>query len=521
MGSPVTLFEVTKKLDRVRIASQLQPRYQLSFGAPVALTRTYCDTFDWRLHAAGTTFTVELDFERAALVDLDGEEVCGARVTEPPRFATDLPRGRLRDRVADLAKIRALLAIATVEVKRSEIALRNRDQKIVARLIVERARLITAGRTKRLPTLARIAPVKGYRRPAERLRRVVEALPGVRPATAGGFDLALRALGQEPGVRRRDIQPALEPHTRADVATRSVLLSYLDIIDENEPGVRDDIDTEFLHDFRVALRRTRTLLSRVRGVFPEAATSGFAADFKWLGEVTTPTRDLDVYLLEFDRYRKSIPAEMRPDLEPLREFLFHRRMRSQREMVLVLDSDRYRSLVAGWRRFLTSPAPAVVAPAAERPVVEVAGAEILRSYRKVRRAGRAITRDSPATALHELRKDCKKLRYLIEAYQSVFPAAAVKKMSSLLKELQDNLGTINDLDVQSVALGGFATAMLDEGASPATLLAMGVLIGHLEERSRDVRALFADCFARFARTKSNRFVKRAFGEATLLEETGP
>jgi CHAD domain-containing protein len=190
---------------------------------------------------------------------------------------------------------------------------------------------------------------------------------------------------------------------------------------------------------------------------------------------------------------------------------------------------RYRGLVTSWRNFLTAsaspPEPGATAaaddpcPAAARPIVEVAGVEIRRAYRAVVRAGRAIAADSPATELHELRKDAKKLRYLIESFQSVFPPEAVERMSSVLKELQDNLGTINDLDVQSAALGGFATAMLEEGASPATLLAMGVLIGHLEEQSREARARFADCFARFARTKNDRFVASAFGDATLEPAT--
>ena len=38
----------------------------------------------------------------------------------------------------------------------------------------------------------------------------------------------------------------------------------------NEDGVRKDLDSEFLHDFRVAVRRTRSALSQIKGVFPAA-----------------------------------------------------------------------------------------------------------------------------------------------------------------------------------------------------------------------------------------------------------
>ena len=44
---------------------------------------------------------------------------------------------------------------------------------------------------------------------------------------------------------------------------------------ENLPGLLDDIDTEFLHDFRVAVRRTRSTLKLGRPALPaEVRTRG-------------------------------------------------------------------------------------------------------------------------------------------------------------------------------------------------------------------------------------------------------
>ena len=44
--------------------------------------------------------------------------------------------------------------------------------------------------------------------------------------------------------------------------------ALLDIMVANEPGMRADLDTEFLHDYRVSLRRTRSLLGQIKNVFP-------------------------------------------------------------------------------------------------------------------------------------------------------------------------------------------------------------------------------------------------------------
>ena len=82
----------------------------------------------------------------------------------------------------------------------------------------------------------------------------------------------------------------------------------------NEPGVRADIDSEFLHDYRVAVRRTRSALSQIKDVLPEDKVEHFKTEFGWLGQMTGPTRDLDVYLLQFEHLRNQLPEYMRDRL---------------------------------------------------------------------------------------------------------------------------------------------------------------------------------------------------------------
>ncbi len=51
----------------------------------------------------------------------------------------------------------------------------------------------------------------------------------------------------------------------------------------------------------------------------------YAPEFKWLGDLTTPTRDLDVHLLGFGSMAGQLAAASPADLEPLRAFLVRRR----------------------------------------------------------------------------------------------------------------------------------------------------------------------------------------------------
>ena len=66
--------------------------------------------------------------------------------------------------------------------------------------------------------------------------------------------------------------------------------------------------------------------------------------------------------------------------------------------------------------------------------------------------GRAITPDTPAEEVHELRKDAKKLRYLLECFGGLLPAAERKAFVKRLKELQDNLGEHQDAAVHVAQL---------------------------------------------------------------------
>ena len=88
--------------------------------------------------------------------------------------------------------------------------------------------------------------------------------------------------------------------TRSDAAGRIALNALAEIAEANLPGTLDDLDTEFLHDLRVSIRRARSVLRELDGVFEPTARARLREDLKWAQQLTGPTRDLDVQLLEWD-----------------------------------------------------------------------------------------------------------------------------------------------------------------------------------------------------------------------------
>jgi CHAD domain-containing protein len=274
----------------------------------------------------------------------------------------------------------------------------------------------------------------------------------------------------------------------------------------NERGIRDDIDSEFLHDFRVAIRRTRAMISEAKGVLPDAQRAVHADGFKWLAGATSELRDLDVYLIGFDDLADRLPVEHRVDLAPLRGLLIELRRAAHAHVVAALDSQRYRELIDVWRALLDAPEGG---NAASAPVGQTAGRRIWRAYRGVVKHGRSIDDESPPEALHDLRKRAKKLRYILEANRSLYTARDMKPLVAELKDLQDNLGAFQDCDVQAGSLRRFAELLEQRpGPTAPAVLAMGLLMNQLAQRRDEARAGFHDTFAHFDRRTNRRRYRR-------------
>ena len=299
---------------------------------------------------------------------------------------------------------------------------------------------------------------------------------------------------------------------------RRILLQLFAGLEVNRPGVVLGEEAESLHDFRVAVRRTRAALGQLRGLFPQPELDHFRGEFQWLGIVTGPTRDLDVYLQTFPASQDALPLDHREDLTPLRDLLLVRRREAHRVLAGELKSRRYRSLVRDWKRFLTAPEhPEATPPNALVPFAEVAGRRIHRLFARVLAEGEKIDAGSPPTDFHALRIRCKKLRYLLEFYRCVEPTMDLERLIGELKALQDNLGAFQDLTVQIRTLSLFAEELVAGLAPARTRLALRMLIERLERRRATVRGAFTERFSYFARKRNRRRFQDLFSKVRKKE----
>jgi CHAD domain-containing protein len=472
-----------------------------------ARQHTWLDTFDWRLNRAGLLLEYEhqnrgggrLLLSRAADPNTpQAEQPVPAWRSARPRLAQDLPAGPVKDQILKLASPRALLPMATASGSVSVTRLLNADGKTVARLVVDRLTVTRADLSVPLAPRLAIAEVRGYPGQARRAARLLAAVPGVAPVRHNCFLAALHALGRHPDDYSNGVTAEITAGMPASIAVATLLLGLLDTLEQNVDGVLRDVDTEFLHDLRVAARRTRSAIKLLGDVVPGAGP--YAAEFKWLGDLTTPVRDLDVHLLGFDALARQLVAASPADLEPFRAFLARRRTREFRRLAAGLRSPRFRALTDHWRKALLEVRDAGRPPRRRGPTAdELAVSRTGKMFRRVAAQGGAITAESPPQYLHDLRKRCKELRYVLEFFAPLHDPAAYRKVVGDLKQLQDCLGEFQDSEVQRHEIGALADAMLAERAAPAaTLLAMGEIAANLAHSQAEARADFAERFARFA-----------------------
>jgi CHAD domain-containing protein len=407
-----------------------------------------------------------------------------------------------------------------VEIDGRVLDVLDDDRKTVARIRIEAGRARTPGRAgswQPIPTLVTLTALRGFDAAYERLLRIMESRPGLKRSLAGMQVIALQAIGVSPPRDVSRFEVALVPSVRADAGARQLYRTLLAIMVANEPGMRADLDTEFLHDYRVCLRRTRSLLGQIKNVFPTEAVEHFSSEFRWLARATSTKRDLDVLSISLRRMAESLPNG---DLASLLAFLSRKQLHEQRQLERLLESNRYRALLKVWQDFLQDATPGGVREPADaaRPFVEVISKRILRLYRRLVDHATAIHEKTPGDAIHQVRIEAKKLRYMIDATRSLHDRRDLDRIIDSLKRVQSALGDFNDARVQERNLLDSGRALAEAGAGDSgALLTVRRLAENARNRAVSLRPQVDDELSRFCADGIRAEFRRLFKRDTSVE----
>lgn len=232
--------------------------------------------------------------------------------------------------------------------------------------------------------------------------------------------------------------------TRTHRAVRRLLARLLVILEQHEYDPSQVHDSERLHEYRIALRRSRTLLAESETVLGQDRVRHLRQELRWLSAATSGARDMDVFL-----HRAGKLGLPEAALGPLQLELRRRRDAEYQKLSDAQHSARYAGLKDQWRALTRKP-PAKIRRrrAAQRRIKRFANASVTHVAQRVLKRGRGLDPAAPDTLFHDLRKNCKKLRYLLELFVALKPTRKTRRLIRELKLVQARLGDFQDLGVQ-------------------------------------------------------------------------
>lgn len=516
MPSPAPLeLSLPSEAEMDKVLRVLGRSMPVHVGSIRSTDRVLLDSFDGRLQAEGWTAWREVRPAADGAVRLVLEWSPGApaaAVARPVRtdriLASEIQTGAARTRLEAVLDERALLPRVRVRTRAQALSVCNSDAKTVVRLVREETRVMAGGSATDLPARLRAVPVRGYDREFARAVALLTGRVGLEPAGGSVADQALRAAGLPLRGYSSEVKVGLEPAVPAGDALVAVCRRLAEIVEANLPGSLEDLDPEFLHDLRVAVRRTRSVLKEMRGVLDPAVAERSRRDLRWIQEITGPTRDLDVLLHDWPAMTAPVPAAMAGDLRPLESLLVRRRSQEFQAMKRILRGRRFAGAWEAWTGVLAG--EGVDGPGCAVPIGDLAGGRIVSVYRAMVEMGMAIDDASPPQALHDLRKRGKELRYLLELFGGMWPSGKVKPLVSALKGLQDVLGHFQDDEIQVTELRALGPELAAAPGGTDSLIALGFVLDELNTSQRQARESFAARFADFSGSATRAVIKDTF-----------
>jgi len=286
-----------------------------------------------------------------------------------------------------------------------------------------------------------------------------------------------RAAARPPaaGVRLKPAPVTLAADATLDDAMAAIFAAAREHWLVNTPAALAGEDIEGVHQVRVGLRRFRSALSLFKRYLPAAQREWLKGEARWLLSELGPVRDLDVFAVEL-LPPVAIRRQMRT-VRTLSDAVRPARALAHGKAAAALDSARARRFLSrlevwlagrGWRS----------AGEAKDPRTATAQSFALRALNKrlVKILARGKRIDHlPVPELHQLRIAVKKVRYGIEFFHDVLPKRRAARLAETLKNLQDSLGRLNDLDVAR-EIAAQLTAAADNAKAAADIAAGGSLV---------------------------------------------
>ncbi|WP_200763780.1 CHAD domain-containing protein [Nitrosophilus alvini] len=274
----------------------------------------------------------------------------------------------------------------------------------------------------------------------------------------------------------------------------SILLYYLYIMmTREEKGVLKNEDPEFLHRFRVSLRRVRTLVNEMKEVFDQTETAHFKKGLTQVAKATNKKRDIDVFIQKTHSIIPSLPDRCRYGYKEFLKELYFLEKEEFEKLKNIISGREFSSFKKDYEEMIFGK-KLIKRDMKNIPVSKIVHKHIKKRYGKILKMKKKL-QSFNENDFHKLRIECKKLRYLLEFFHSILSTKKTKRLISRLKGIQDILGEYNDMNIEYNLLCDILKNphfLKKEG-----LVTAGCLLCYMQKRKEELKISFKKEFADF------------------------
>ncbi len=378
---------------------------------------------------------------------------------------------------AALSPLRSLQTLARVTGKLEQWLLQDDWQKTCGSLMILHLDLPE-------PLMfVQVMPCRGFSRCETLLEQWV--LGQFSETTASkAFSLASHC-SEHPLVTARSALAIPTNQTDLGALAKSWLAASVNMAFANIQGIQQDRDTEYLHQFRVNLRKSRSVLSLLKGGFAGPQQKALAAQLRTLMNRTNELRDLDVHLLAEDQYRENLPDNIKPQADKLVQRLRSKRQRAYRHLSSMLASKAFQRQT---RQIQQDIADLPSGPKAHKAALEFGRKKLLKQVQRIIQLAQQLSFDPSDQQIHNLRLACKKARYLAEFFLPGLTGKTILHLAKTLKKLTTLLGDFNDQCVQQQELNSWLLQEQQQVPSDHSYIAyLQLLCQHCEDKKQQAR----------------------------------
>jgi phosphohistidine phosphatase len=246
-----------------------------------------------------------------------------------------------------------------------------------------------------------------------------------------------------------------------------------------EAGVIQGYDNEFLHQYRIAIRRSRAIAESINEIVGDSDLRKAVIMLKKHARATSQLRDLHVFLGDLEQWLLTEPARAALVRCGAHGYFTNLAEIEHQNLARRLAGKKYRKDMDKWYRLITS-------RHFEKTTRKLATGGIQKALnRRIQRyngLSQQLSEQSPDDAIHTLRKLLKRIRYLAELDKPAF-----RGMLEQLKHRQHRFGDFQDLHVQIDMLLAFRDRISAEPGMLESVAGLNNLTASLNAEKNGVR----------------------------------